>query len=679
MAIPKPHTLMLVLGLCWLPLLVSGQQPMSEADQKRFIGLYQKGDELLEKKSLKRAERAFLEVIKIKPDFASAYRRLGLVYELQKDFPKAAEYYDQCITITPKLSRAAWFQAGEMYLKSGNYEVALERLKSYRDFQQLPPESFEEGEKELSTEAYFNQFIDNHINDCQFALQHASFKEVKVDNLGASINSPANDCFPYLANDESWMFYTRLTKGRSDEENLMYSSASRGAWTKGKPLGEVINSDVNEGMGKATRDEKKMYFPICNREDVLGVCDIFMADMEDGKILEVQSLNGYANSDRFDSQPSINCDGQALYFVSDREGGYGGTDIWVSYKEEDGRWSEAENLGATINTPDFEESPFIADDGVTLYFVSDGHKGYGDQDIYFSRKSQDGQWSKPKNLGQPINSPGRELSFFMNARGNKGYFASDRSGGFGGLDIYQFDLPKKKDFEEIAYVKGIVVDSFTGKPVPTMVEIAGKGVFKTDENGTFFICYPTLSGLPTAVMHDRYYEYEKRHSLLEWNEQGFAEITLYLQPLNPPVHLAALHEQLTPKGPPKEEKIEVKPLEVKEDEETVDKEIYTTSDVYFYFDEFSLTREARYNLDRLIEDIDEDRLALIVVEGFADQIGTDDYNLQLSEKRAKEVADFFKAKGFDNLKITYKGYGETRSSLIYSKNRKVDVIVYYKI
>jgi len=217
-----------------------------------------------------------------------------------------------------------------------------------------------------------------------------------------------DDCFPYLANDESWMFYTRMGQRRSVDENLLYSAATNGVWTKGQRLGEVINSKVNEGMGKATRDERLMYFPACNREDILGVCDIFMAGMEQGKVVDVESLIGGVNSDKWDSQPSINCDGQALYFVSDRPGGIGGTDIWRSFKLDDGTWGNAINLGPTINTPDDEESPFIADDGITLYFASNGHPGFGDQDIFFSRRRADGSWGKPQNLGQPINSSTRE-------------------------------------------------------------------------------------------------------------------------------------------------------------------------------------------------------------------------------------------------------------------------------
>ena len=144
------------------------------------------------------------------------------------------------------------------------------------------------------------------------------------------------------------------------------------------------------------------------------------------------------------------------------------------------------------------------------------------------------------------------------------------------------------------------------------------------------------------------------------------------------MNVAALNSTLQVKTPKNVETIDAQSLKANKPNASTE-EVYTTSDVYFYFDQYELTLEARLNLDKLIDDIDFDKLALIIVEGYTDQIGTDDYNQKLSEKRAREVADYFKAKGVQSLKITYKGYGERNSSVIYSKNRKVDIIVYYKI
>ena len=668
------QTISYCLVLLFLPLFTTAQDAYDVSTNKEFLNHYKTGEDHFNKEAFSKAERAFKKAIELKPDYAATYRRLGIVYEMQKAYPLAAEMYDQCIELDPTISRTLYYQSGEMHLKNGKYEIAYERFKTYESYLNLPPESFTDGVLELDTEAYFNTQLAKSLEDCKFGLSSAVFDTVALVNLGPAINSEADDCFPYLSNDESWMFYTRMGERRNVDENLLYSTYSNGRWAKGKSLGEEINSEVNEGMGKATRDEQKMYFPACNREDVLGLCDIFEAAIDNSQILDIKQLEGQVNSDRWDSQPSVNCDGQALYFVSDRPGGFGGTDIWVSFKESDGTWGPATNLGERVNSAKDEEAPFIADDGVTLYFASNGHPGMGDQDIFFTRKNEDGSWGTPNNLGAPINSSRRELGFFINARGNNGYIASNREGGFGGLDIYKFQLPEKKNFEEVAYVKGTVQNAETGEGIQTMVDITGKGNYLTDEEGHFFVCFPTLSKLPASVDQKGFYPYRKRLDLLDWNEKGYVEIDILLQPLNQAASLSETTKKIKIEQPRV-------PIEVSTEiayNETPDRQLYTTSDIYFYFDQFLLTKEAQFSIDRLIQDIDPDQLALVVIEGYADQIGSDDYNQKLSEKRAEEVANYFKSKGLLKLKVSYRGYGKTKSSSINSKNRRVDIVVYYK-
>lgn len=270
----------------------------------------------------------------------------------------------------------------------------------------------------------------------------------------------------------------------------------------------------------------------------------------------------------------------------------------------------------------------------------------------------------------------------MNARGDTGFMASERPGGFGGLDIYQLSMPPRKDFEEIAYVRGRVLDEVTKKPVEAVVYISEKGNYNTDQQGRFFICHPTLSELKVLVSERKYLDYTNNFKLTNWNEEGFVEIDIYLRPLNAPMNVAALGEkELIPKGPERTPE-KITPVQrgpVEKKTELPVEEIHSTHDVFFYFDDFTLTREARYNLSQIVNEIEEDKLALIIIEGYADQIGTDDYNQRLSEKRAEEVAAFFKSKGITNLKIKYKGYGERQSSVTYANNRKVEIFVYYKL
>jgi len=648
--------------LLLLPNIGNTQKRLSKAQQHEFLNAFQAGDEFLAKKKYEKAKKSFERAITLKPQMAAAYRRLGVVHELLKDYKVATDYFETAIEINPKLSRALYFQSGEMLMRTANYAKAKERLKEYESFLESDPAIFENGELELKTEAYYNSLLESYLANCSFAAHKTDFINVEIKNLGPKINSNLDDLFPYIANNESWMFYTRNVPYYGGEDQLMYSTAENGGWAKSKALlDKKMREEYNQGMGKISRDEKVMFFPGYKRSEEGNDCNILKANMRRDAILDINELGEEVNSPYWESQPTVNCEGKSLYFVSDRPGGFGGRDIWVSHLQEDGKWTAAINLGDKINTPRDEESPFISDDNNTLFFASNGHPGYGGMDIFYSRFSENGDWGTPQNMGMPVNSPEQELSFFMTAKGDKGFIASSRDGGFGGLDIYQFKMPAKKDFEEIAYIKGRVLDADTKEPVESIVYIGEKGNYSTDKAGNFFVCHPSLSKLQVLVSERKYYDYENAFVLDTWNAEGFVEIDIYLRPLSQALNLASLERKVVSQSQTAEpEKIEVNPVTVKKSENAAER-LYTTSDVYFYFDDFSLTQEARYNIDRLIEELDQDQLALIIIEGFADQIGTDDYNLRLSEKRAIEVSDYFKSKGYTNLKIKYKGYGETRA------------------
>ncbi len=661
-----------------LPNIGNTQKKLSKAQQVEFLNAFQSGDEFLVKKKYEKAKKSFEKAIALKPQTAAVYRRLGVVHELLKEYGQAAEYFETAIEINPKLSRALYFQSGEMLMKIENYSKAKERLKEYENFQKLAPESFDNGELELSTENYYNTLLKSYLANCTFAAHKTDFVNVEMKNLGPKINSELDDLFPYIANNESWMFYTRNVPIYGGEDQLMYSTAESGGWAKSKTLlDKKMREEFNQGMGKISRDEKVMFFPVYDRADEGNDCNIMKANMHRDAILDINKLGEEINSPYWESQPTVNCEGKSLYFVSDRPGGIGGKDIWVSHLQENGKWTNAINLGDKINTEMDEESPFIADDNTTLFFTSNGHPGYGRTDIFYSKFSENSEWGTPQNMGKPINSSADELSFFMTARGDTGYIASNREGGYGNFDIYQFSIPAKKDFEEIAYIKGKVMDAITKEPIESVVYIGEKGNYPTDEAGNFFVCHPSLSKLQVLVSERKYYDFENAFVLDNWNSEGFVELNIYLRPLSEPLGLETLDSKVISKSA-KPEEIKTNQVKINKSELPTEK-LYATSDVYFYFDDFSLTQEARYNMDRLIEDLDKDQLALIIIEGFADQIGTDDYNMRLSEKRAIEVADYFKSKGYTNLRVKYKGYGETRNSFIYSRNRKVEIHVYYKI
>ena len=251
-----------------------------------------------------------------------------------------------------------------------------------------------------------------------------------LENLGPSINTRGDEYFPFVSNDQQMLFFTQRKKGDEDE-NLLYSNASStGKWKSSNPF-KFFNTPAQEGRFTMVRDGRKMYFTACNRQGVLGPCDIWEGELLNGEISEIKPISGDLNSMKWESQVSVSCDGSTLFFASNRPGGMGGTDIWYSKKNEVGYWGEPINLGEKVNSPGDEESPFLTNDGKTLYFSSTGHQGMGQLDIFMSWiDEKTGQWSTPINLGQPLNTlHTNELGFFLCADGKTGYFASDQPNG----------------------------------------------------------------------------------------------------------------------------------------------------------------------------------------------------------------------------------------------------------
>jgi len=289
------------------------------------------------------------------------------------------------------------------------------------------------------------------------------------------------------------------------DENLFYSHAN-GNWQKGKTVNELITTPENEGMSTFTRDGVMMIYTVCEQEGVIANgCDLRKAIVQGDSIITIEELEGMVNSEFYESQASLSCDGNKLYFASNRKGGLGLTDIWVSEKLPDGNWGVAKNLGKSINTTGYEEAPFITNDGKTLFLSSTGHLGMGEQDIFRSHWNEKGYWEAAINLGTPINTAARELGFFLTSDNQTGYFASDKAEGFGGMDIYKFKMPNQFEVAPTTFVEGFVVDSLTQLPIETYIETNLRGKVKTDKNGRFFFCLPAEETLSIAIQETDYF------------------------------------------------------------------------------------------------------------------------------------------------------------------------------
>ena len=243
------------------------------------------------------------------------------------------------------------------------------------------------------------------------------------------------------------------------------------SWSTPESISENINSKFNEGTCAISANGRTIIFTSCSGRKSMGSCDLYISYKLGEDWTDPENMGTNINSRNWESQPSLSSDGNILYFVSDRGGGFGKRDIWKSHWI-DGKWTKAENLGSTINTAEEEVSPFIHVNNQTLYFSSKGFTGMGGYDIFSSEIKQH-KWSVPKNLGYPINTADDQVSLFITADGNKGYYSYEQKGPntYKSL-LYDFEVPEAIRVKNKSnYIAGRVLNLDTKEPLSAQVEL----------------------------------------------------------------------------------------------------------------------------------------------------------------------------------------------------------------
>ena len=338
-------------------------------------------------------------------------------------------------------------QIAKLYYSNGYYENALYYFKAA---QQLNADV-------LARKTAL--FIKNCIFSMDAIRQPVAFNP---ENLGANINTEMEEYLPALSIDGNTLVFTKriAEKGYVPQEDFYISTRNeQGSWQEAIPYSGTINTDRNEGAFSFSADKEIVVYTACNRDDGQGRCDLYLmlnnTTHNAGKII---------NTKHWESQGCFSPDGKYMYFVSNRPGGYGGKDIWRSEITQKG-FLPAENLGDTINTQYDEMSPFVHPDNLTFYFASDGHTGFGDYDLFVSRRSNTAkEWGFPNNMGYPINTHNTENSLIVAANGKTAYYASDVSG-FGKEDIFQFELPENLQAEPLADLEMDIITQKAGEEV----------------------------------------------------------------------------------------------------------------------------------------------------------------------------------------------------------------------
>ncbi|MEM9024547.1 MAG: tetratricopeptide repeat protein, partial [Bacteroidota bacterium] len=421
----------------------TAQEPLSTKD-KKAIKRFEEAQTNIQYNQLELAEVNLQLAIERDPNFKEAYIVLGQVYAQSRQDAKAIEAFDQLIALDPNFYPPVYFTKGSLEIGVGKYAEAEKSFNQYLTFGLNHPR--------------MDPLARQGLTNCAFAKE-AIKRPVPFEpkNLGPEINSRFSEYFPCLTADEGLLLYTRRLEdprspsGYNEDFYYTFQQERDGQkyWQKARNLGPPVNSLANEGAPTVSADGQTIIFTACAdlsgeygpRRNGAGSCDLFTTRLSRDRWDEPRNLGNKVNTRNWETQPSYAADGKTLYFIRGviQRGGGRQQDIWFSEYVEKKGWSAPQKLPNHINTPGREESVFAHPDGKTLYFSSDGHPGMGGLDIYRVRKNDDGEWGKPENLGYPINSHNDENSLLVSASGTTAYFASDREGGFGELDLYSFE------------------------------------------------------------------------------------------------------------------------------------------------------------------------------------------------------------------------------------------------
>ncbi|PAW93967.1 hypothetical protein CKK33_10860 [Mucilaginibacter sp. MD40] len=546
--------------------------------------------------------------------FIEAHALLGDVLRMRRMFKPAAEQFNQAIALNPEYNKGLYLKVADCEIPNAMYEQALRHLEKYLTYTNNTPQNI----------AYAQKLI----ADCKFSIQAIAHPVAFTPvNMGADINTADDEYLPVATADEAELIFTRKINNNED----FYKSDKVGnKWQKATYLSDVINTPMyNEGAQSISQDGKYLFFTGCNRPDGLGRCDIYIAQKKGNDWAKPFSIGAPLNTSGWEAQPSISADGRTLYFVSNRKGGYGGYDIWLSHLTEKG-WSEPENMGPNVNTQYDEQSPFIHPDDSTFYFCSNGWPGLGGKDLFVSRLGKDGKWQKPENLGYPINSSGDENGLTLTANGSYAFFASNNLKGFGGYDIYTFEMPESVRPKVVTYVKGTVQDKKTKAPLEAAVEIIDlqKNTpvyqdYSSEDAGTFLATLPTGKNYGLNISREGYLFYSDNFSLIGLTNKKAFDLSVLLSPI-----------------------------------EVGNKVIL--KNIFFDTNKFDLKPESKAELQKLVEFMQLNPTVKIEVSGFTDNVGTHEANQTLSEKRAGAVYQYLVSAKVNPTRLIYKGYGEAQ-------------------
>ncbi len=565
-------------------------------------------------KSLKKLDQA----IKIYPNYVEAFLSRAGIYADLKYYDSSVHNFEIAFSIDSVYCSEYLLPYSISLAGIGKFDEALIKATHFLNNENLNEQSKKSANYRISTYSFALNYKKNHlVDDYNFELI----------NLGDSINSNALEYYPSLTIDGKKMIFTRRIE---DDEDFYESEWINNKWSKAIAARGKINTNLNEGAQNISQDGNWLIFTGCNYPEGFGSCDLYISyKTKNGGWSEAENLGSTINTSAWESAPSLSPDKKDLYFSSTRTGGYGARDLWVTHRLQNGKWSTPENLGPQVNTPGDESCPFIHSDNQTIYFNSNGHKGYGTTDLFLSRKDTSNHWDNPENLGYPINTIDDEGSVIVAADGITAYCASDRKEKNAGLDLYTFKLRRGIQASKTLWVNGNVFDINTKLGLPctiTLTELnSAKQIsnIQTDETGNFLITLPINNNYSLNINRKGYLFYSDNFSLIDNKLDSFFNLKIPLQPIE--------------KGA-----------------------AVILKNIFFDSNSDLLKKESEIELDKFVSLLNENPNLKIQINGHTDNVGKKEDNQKLSLNRANAVVKYFVSKGIKSVRLTAVGYGDTK-------------------
>ncbi|MBN2669969.1 MAG: OmpA family protein [Bacteroidales bacterium] len=649
-----------ILWIGWWPItMVADGGGNCETTSSKAHRLYEKSIELLnsgQKEKRREAYSMLVEAINIDENYADAnfaladinYQKSLLALEPKRKEQlenRAIKYFEKVKEQCPSnKDYESFYYIGKILYSRLSYTDALKALEVY---------------EKNNTEGEFKKELDRLIEKLRayFYLKAnpVEFKPVKLEG----ISTDDDEFLPIISPDGELAIYTHryvfqdpeLSKAVTVDELSLSRKVSSSKdlnelFSKGKRMTNPFNQkDMDQGAMSITIDNKELYITICQFIQTSSGphknCDIYVSYNRNGEWSDLYNLGTNINGKySWESQPSISADGKKLYFASVRPENIGfdinnnqTADIYYSIKDANGRWCKAINIGPTINTLGNEKSPFMHTDSRTLYFSSDEHPGVGGYDIFYSKETTDG-WSKPVNIGYPINTEDNDLGFFVSTNGKKAYFSSDKLDDYKRWNIYSFNLYEKARPEKVFFAKGKLVDEKGDVITDAKVEIHSAQSNTVVEG----MVDKQTGDYAIAVAVEK-----NEEVLLTVKKENHAFTSKYIK----------VDEKKESVNEPIKVDLKVKKLEVGK--------AVQINDIHFATNSAMFMKGSLFILDNFVQYLKENQNIRIEIHGHTDNVGSSRSNKKLSEQRARTVRDYIVFQGIDPSRVTaYKGFGESK-------------------